>query len=78
MAYRWMGERQCNAIQTAPAAPSAATGPALVGASSATIVDAFAHGWIVGVVPDLLVVPEGLEPIPHDGKGTLLAVSNPR
>lgn len=78
MAYRWMGAFPCKAIQSAPATPGAATGPALVGASPAAMVDAFTHGWIVGAVPDRLVLPKGLEPIPHDGKGTLLAVSNPQ
>ena len=77
MAYRGMGACPCKAIQSAPAAPGAATGPALVAAFSAAMVDAFTHGWIVGAVPDPLVLPQGLEPIPHDGKGTLLAVSNP-
>jgi hypothetical protein len=42
------------------------------------MVHAFTHGWIVGAVPDPLVLPKGPEPIPHDGKGTVLAVSNPR
>ena len=42
------------------------------------MVDAFKRVWIFGAVPDPLVLPKGLEPIPHDGKGTLLAFSNPR
>ena len=37
--------------------------------------DAFTHVWIVGPVPDPLILPDGLEPVPHAGKGALLAVS---
>lgn len=39
---------------------------------------AFTHVWIVGSLPDPLVVPLGLEPIPHAGKGALYAVINPQ
>ena len=76
MAYRGMGACPCKAIQSAPAAPGTATGPALGSASSAAMVGAFNRVWIFGAMPDPLVLPKGLEPILHDGKGTLLAVSN--
>ena len=36
---------------------------------------AFSHVWIVGPMPDGLVVPQGLEPVPHAGKGALYAVT---
>lgn len=39
---------------------------------------AFTHVWIVGEVPDRLTLPQGLEPIPHAGKGALLAVRSAR
>lgn len=38
--------------------------------------EAFTHVWIVGPVPDPLIVPQGLEPIAHAGKGALLAVTS--
>jgi hypothetical protein len=37
---------------------------------------AFTHVWIVGPVPDPLTLPQGLEPVPHAGKGALLAVKS--
>ena len=37
----------------------------------------FTHVWIVGQVPDRLVLPPGLEPIPHAGEGVLLEVRKP-
>ena len=37
---------------------------------------AFTHVWIVGRVPDPLILPQGLEPISHAGKGSLLVVRN--
>jgi hypothetical protein len=37
----------------------------------------FTHVWIVGTLPDPLVIPSGLEPIPHAGKGALFAIRHP-
>jgi len=37
---------------------------------------AFSHVWIVGPLPDPLLVPQGLKPIPHAGQGALYAVDH--
>jgi hypothetical protein len=39
---------------------------------------AFSHVWVVGPLPDPLIVPSGLEPVPHLGKGALYLVKNSR
>lgn len=38
---------------------------------------AFSHVWIVGPLPDDLVVPQDLKPVPHAGKGALYEVTGP-
>ncbi|RNJ61400.1 MAG: hypothetical protein EDM03_16300 [Porphyrobacter sp. IPPAS B-1204] len=38
----------------------------------------FSHLWILGPLPDELVVPQGLEPVRHAGKGALYAVNSPQ
>lgn len=39
--------------------------------------DAFTHVWIVGQVTDKQTFPEGFTPVPHRGKGWVLAVTPP-
>lgn len=39
---------------------------------------AFSYVWIVGPLPDRLMVPPSFEPVPHSGKGALYSVRSSR